>query len=199
VPDPESPGFVNSLAMAVASGNRTASQPRGWLATLAVLVIMVGIVGVGIVAANTFADVPNQPIQLGEGVSLVPPPGWEFQGRADDADTILLSRGNGSLAITVTQGSDHLAALSAIRGEWTAAGTVSAGDTRDATGVHGANPAARFAYSGTFPELASAVEGEVTAVAGTSIVVLFDGWADVGEFAGAAGDIHAIMAVTTIP
>lgn len=185
--------------MAVASVSRTASQPRGCLATLAVLVIMVGIVGAGFVAANAVADIPNQPVQVGDGVSLIPPPEWEFQGRAEDQDTILLSRGNGSLAISVTQGTDHLAALTALRDEWTATGTVSAGDIRDATGVHGSNPAARFVYSGTFEELASAVEGEVTAVAATSVVVVFDGWADVGEFASVADDIHAIIAGTTIP
>lgn len=185
--------------MAVASVTRSTSQPRGCLATLAVLVVMVGIVGAGFGAANAVADIPNQPVQVGEGVSLIPPPEWEFRGRAENEDTILLSRGNGSLAITVTEGTDHLAALSALRDEWTASGTVSTGDIRDASGVHGSNPAVRFVYSGTFDELVSAVEGEVTAVAGTSIVVVFDGWADVGEFAGVADDIHAIIAGTTIP
>ncbi len=185
--------------MAVPVSSRSSAQPRGCLATLAVLVIMVGIVGVGFAAANAVADIPNQPVTVSDGVSLVPPPDWEFQGRAEGQDTILLSRGNGSLAVTVTQGSDHVAALDSLREEWTATGTVSAGDIREAAGAHGTNPAARFAYSGTFPELASAVEGEVTGVAGTSVVVVFDGWADVGEFASVADDIHAIIAGTTIP
>lgn len=185
--------------MAVATVSRTTSQPRGCLATLAVLVVMVGIVGAGFAAANAVADIPNQPVHVGDGVSLVPPPDWEFQGRADDQNTILLSRGNGSLAITVTSGSDHVAALSTLRDEWTQSGTVSAGDTRDVTGVHGAQPAAAFPYSGTFADLAGAVEGEVTAVRGTSVVVVFDGWAGVGEYAGAADDIGAIIAETSIP
>lgn len=160
---------------------------------------MVGIVGAGFVAQDAVADVPNQPVNVGRGVSLVPPPDWEFVGRADDQDTILLSRGNGSLAISVREGTDERAALTTVRDAWTASGTVSAGEIRAATDVHGSLPAARFTYSGTFEELASAVEGEVTGVRGTSVVVVFDGWADVGEFAGVADDINAIIAGTTIP
>jgi len=161
--------------------------------------IMIGIVVGGFVAQDAVADVPNRPVDVGHGVSLVPPPDWEFVGRANDQDTILLSRGNGNLAITVTEGTDERAALTALRDEWTASGTVSAGEIRDAKGVHGTPPAARFTYSGSFEELASAVEGEVTAVRGISVVVVFDGWSDVGEFAGVADDIGAIIAGTTIP
>ncbi len=161
--------------------------------------VMIGIVGAGFVAQDAVADVPNQPVTVSDGVSLVPPPDWEFQGRAGDQNTVLLSRGNGSLAISVTPGSDHVAALSSLRGAWTQSGTVSAGDTRDVTGVHGSQPAAAFTYSGTFADLAGAVEGEVTAVRGTSVVVVFDGWAGVGEYAGVADDIGAIIAATSIP
>lgn len=176
-----------------------AAQPRGCVATLAVLMVMIGIVVAGFFAQDAVADIPNQPVAIGHGVSLVPPPDWEFVGRADDQDAVLLSRGNGSLAIAVTEGADERAALTALRDEWTASGSVSAGEIRDATGVHGSLPAARFTYSGSFEELASAVEGEVTAVRGNSVVVVFDGWADVGEFAGVADDIAAIIAGTTIP
>jgi len=184
--------------MTAAKPTRSTAQPRGCLATLAVLAIMLGIVGGSFVAQEAVADVPNQPVNVGQGVSLVPPPDWEFVGRADDQDTILLSRGNGSLAVSVMQGTDERAALTTLLDEWAASGTVSTGEIRDAAGAHGALPAARFTYSGTFQELASAVEGEVTGVRGTSVVVLFDGWADVGEFAGVADDINAIIAGTTI-
>ncbi|MEP7378515.1 MAG: hypothetical protein ABI725_03035 [Chloroflexota bacterium] len=185
--------------MTSSAASASKAQPRGWQATLAVLVIMVGIVGAGFVAQNAVADVPNQPVNVGHGVSLVPPPDWEFVGRADDRDTIILSRGSGSLAINVSEGTDELAALMALHDEWTATGTVSAGEVRAATDLHGSLPAARFTYSGTFEELASSVEGEVAGVRGTSVIVLFDGWADVGEFAGVADDINAIIAGTTIP
>ena len=185
--------------MIATATSRSTAQPRGCLATLAVLVVMIGIVAVGFYAQAAVADIPNQPVTVSDGVSLVPPPDWEFQGRTDDQNTILLSRGNGSLAITVTPGGDHVAALNTLRDEWTQSGTVSAGHIREATGVHGSKPAAAFPYSGTFADLASAVEGEVTAVRGTSVVVVFDGWADVGEYAGAADDTAAIIAETSIP
>ena len=185
--------------MVVAPASRSVPQPKGWVATIAVLVIMVGIVGAGFFAQSAVADIPNQPVEISRGVILTQPPEWEFQGRADDQDTILLSRGNGSLAISVVEGTDERSALATLRDEWTASATVSAGDIRDATGVHGEQPAASFTYSGTFEGMASAVEGEVTAVRGTSVVVVFDGWADIGDYAGVADDIAAIIAGTTIP
>jgi len=185
--------------MAGAQTPRPQSQPRGCLATLAVLVIMIGIVAAGFFAQDAVADIPNQPVQVAPGVSVLPPPDWEFQGRSDDQNTILLSRGNASLAISVVEGTDERMALTTLRDEWAASGTVSIGEIRDATGVHGTNEAARFTYSGTFAEIASAVEGEVTGVGGTSLVVVFDGWADVGEYAGVADDIDAITAATSIP
>lgn len=185
--------------MTALTASRPAAEPRGCLATIAVLVVMLGIVGAGFVAQDSVADIPNRPVDVASGVTVVPPPDWEFQGRADDQDTIVLSRGNGSLAVTVSEGSDERAALTMLRDEWTASGTVSAGEIHDAPGVHGALPAARFTYSGTFSDIASAVEGEVTAVRGTRVVVVFDAWADVGDFANVRVDIGAIIAGTTIP
>ena len=176
------------------------AAPKGWLATFLIILIMVGIVGAGAVAAASLSSVPDKPITIAEGVTIVVPPDWSFGGRSEDRKTILLTRGNASVAISVEEDSDELVALRQLRDEWAAQGNVSVGEIVAATEARtDGKPAARFAYSGTFPELPGAVEGEVTAVRGTSIAVIFDAWAGEGEFVNARDDAARIVRETTIP
>ena len=68
--------------------------------------------------------------------------------------------------------------------------------------VTSARPGARaigFAYSGTFPDLAGAVEGEVTGYSGTSVTVLFDGWADLGDYRSISDEIAEMIRTAVIP
>lgn len=176
------------------------AAPKGWLATLLILLLMVGIVVGGFVAAESVADLPDQPISLGNGVTIVVPPDWEYGGRADDG-TILLSHGNGNVAIRATAGMDERAALEQLRNEWLALGTVAAGDIEPVPDVRAGQPAARFAYSGTFlgAGLAGAVEGEVTGVRGSGSAVVFDAWAGEGQFVNVRDDIAKIINEATIP
>jgi hypothetical protein len=176
------------------------SAPKGWLATFLIILIMVGIVGAGAVAAASLSSVPDKPITIAEGVTIVVPPDWSFGGRSEDRKTILLSRGNASVAISVEEDSDELIALRHLRDEWAAQGVVSVGEIVPVTDARSdGKPAARFAYSGTFPELPGAVEGEVTAVRGNSIAVVFDAWAGEGQFVNARDDVARIIRETTIP
>src|SRR4051794_1076954 len=89
----------------------TRSQPRGWLATLVVLVLMVVIVAAGFYAQSAVAGIPPRPVTVADGVVVTPGDEWEFAGRSDDGQTILLTQGVGSLAITVVAGTDSLGAL----------------------------------------------------------------------------------------
>lgn len=175
------------------------AEPKGGLATLVVLLLMVGIVGGGFIAQGAIASAPPSPVTVARGVTLTPLEGWEFGGRSPDGNTILLSQGSGSLAITVADGSDARAALAALRDEWLASGTVSASEIVDAADVRPGQPGLRFAYSGTFEDLATPVEGEVTGVAGTDLSVLFDGWAGFGEYVAASNDIATMIRGTVIP
>jgi hypothetical protein len=176
------------------------AEPKGWLATFLIIVIMVGVVGAGAVAAASLSSVPDKPITIAEGVTVVVPPDWSFGGRSEDRQTILLSRGNASVAISVEQDSDELAALRQLHDEWAAQGTISVGDIVPVTDARAdGKPAARFAYSGTFRELPATVEGEVTAVRGNGIAVVFDGWAGEGQFVNARDDVARIIRETTIP
>jgi len=175
------------------------AEPRGWLATFAVLVVMVGILVTGVVVEGAVADAPDRPIEVSDGVTVTPLPDWEFGGRSDDERTILLSKGLGSVAITVADGTDVAGALNAVRNEWLASGTVTATEVGPVTSARPGATAIGFAYSGTFPDLAGAVEGEVTGYTGTSITVAFDGWADLGDYRGISDEIAEMIRTAVIP
>jgi hypothetical protein len=146
------------------------------------------------------SSVPDKPVTIADGVTIVVPPDWSFSGRSEDRRTILLSRGNASVAISVEEDSDELVALRRLHDEWAGQGNVSIGDIVPVTDARpDGKPAARFAYSGTFPELPTTVEGEVTAVRGNSIAVIFDAWAGEGQFVNARDDVARIIRETTIP
>jgi hypothetical protein len=179
------------------------AQPKGWLATLGVLLIMLGIVGVGFFAAATLSSVPDKPITVANGVQVVIPPEWEYVGRSDDGKTIELTRGNATVDVTVVEDADETTALEHVRADWAQIPTVSMGEVAPVADLRtDGKPAARFAYSGTFPGLGlpGAVEGEVTAVRGSNrTAVVFDAWAGEGEFTIASDAITKIIRETTIP
>src|SRR6187397_880234 len=93
-------------------------QPKGCLAVLAVFLLMIGILVGGAIASDSLANEPPKPINVGHGVTLTAPWSWEYQGRSEDENTVLLSRGNGSLAVTVDETTDATAVLQALRDEW---------------------------------------------------------------------------------
>lgn len=176
--------------------------PKGWLATFVALLILLGIPVGGFVAAKSVAGLPDQPIDAGHGVIVAVPEDWQYRGRFGDERTVLLSRGGANVAITVKEGTDERAALADLRNEWVQGGQVSAGEIVDVGDARPAGqPSARFPYSGTFGDEgpSSPVEGEVTGVRGSGIVVLFDAWAGKGQFLGVQGDVGQIIRGTTIP
>src|SRR5207244_10728460 len=91
---------LHSAAMAVATAPQaptTTRQPKGWLATIVVGLVMVGIVGGGFVAQESVAVAPPLPVTLDRGVVVTPDADWEFAGRSEDGQTVLLTQGSGSL------------------------------------------------------------------------------------------------------
>src|SRR5687767_10498637 len=121
------------------------TEPRGGFATLIVFLIMIGILATGVVAQNAVAGVPAGPIEVASGVVLTPLPQWEFGGRSEDGNTILLSQGAGSLAISVVESTDPAASLTALRDAWVSSGTVTASEIEPVEGVRTDQPTFRFA------------------------------------------------------
>ncbi len=176
-----------------------APQPaREWLATGAVAGVMLGILAVGWLLAKAPAAAPPGPISVDLGVAVTPPEGWQLGGRSSGGNTVLLSRGDASLAITVAKGSDELAAVTRQRDEWLSGGKVTVGDIAPVS-LRAVQPAVRCAYSGTFEHINSPVEGALTGIRGTNLVALFDGWAGFGEYGSVSNDIDAIIRATVIP
>lgn len=181
------------------ASTRPRSQPRGGLATLAVLLIMLGIVGLGYIAQDAVAGLPPRPVEVTAGVVVTPLEDWEFGGRSEDGTAVLLSQGDGSLGVEVRPGTDVAAVLAALRAEWTGSEAVTASEIEPVTNLRNGQAGQRFAYSGTFEGVPAAVEGEVTAYAGRGIVVLFDGWSGLGSFRNVKSDIEAMINAAVIP
>jgi len=178
------------------------APPKGWLATMVILAIMLAIPIGGYVAAKSVIGLPDKPIDAGHGVIVAVPEDWQYRGRFGSDNTVLLSHGTANVAITVQDGTDERAPLADLRTEWEATGTVSTGDTVALTDARtDGKPAARFPYSGTFPEEgpSSPVEGEVTGVRGAGFITVFDAWAGKGQFINASGDVAQVIRETTIP
>jgi len=154
---------------------------------------------VGFIATDALANEPPKPLNVGHGVSLTVPWEWEFGGRSSDGNTILLSQGNASLAVSVVEGGDVNTVVADKRAEWTEGG-VSASEIKPVAGLRPDTQATlQFAYNGVFPDLASAVEGEYTGVQGTGIVVTFDGWAGQGDYILVRDEINQMIRTAVIP
>ena len=57
----------------------------------------------------------------------------------------------------------------------------------------------RFDFSGSVADLPKPVEGTVTAVAGSDFVILFDGWAGVGDYPSVSSDVDAMIGSAVVP
>ncbi len=185
----------------VAPPSAPARPPRGGLATLAVLLVMLGIVGGGYAAEAAVADVPARPVTVADGVVVTPLAGWEFGGRSDDDQDVLFSKGAGSLAVSVLAGREEpAAALSTLLAGWRdEQGTQLSAGRSEPVAIPEGRSAASVTYSGTFQGIAYPVEGEVTAVQGSNVTVLFDGWAAEGDYAQARGEVDRMVREATIP
>ena len=189
--------------MAAAQQTIATKPPKGWIATLVVAAIMVAIVAGGFIAAGAVAD--NKTVLYNvNGVSITPGPGWEFSGRDDNGQTILLTNGSGSLAIEAQPPPSNMLLmpdwqlpLEKKRQDWLDTGTVTA--TQIADVIVGDRAARRFSYSGTFEDLATPVEGTVTEISTPNKYVLFDGWAGKGQFSVVSDDVDAMIKSAVIP
>ena len=173
-------------------------QPRGCLATLGVLVAMLAIVLLGGLGAVAVADLPDLPVEVSRGVSVQLPPGWQFAGRAEDGSGVLLTSGGASVFVATVEGTDEVAALDQLRQEWATEPLLVTGEVQP-TDIRPGVPAARFAYTGSVADVASPIEGEVTALRGTGYVAVFDGWAGLGDYLLARAEIERLIVEAVLP
>lgn len=164
---------------------------------------MPAIVIAGYIAADSLSDRPPLPIAVAAGVSVSAPVEWEFVNRVepqpDGTEGVVLTRGAGTL-ILLTSPAATGQVLADLSAELTAGGMMSIGDTAPVD-VREGQPAERFAFTGVLPELsATPVEGEATAIRGTSVTVLFMAWGGVGQYQPFVGDeVDRMISGATIP
>ncbi len=178
---------------------RQTDEPRGCLATLAVLVAMLGVLGSGVAAAVAVADLPERPIDIGDDVSVRPLPGWVFEWL--DEEGVLLSKGSGSLHVQTHPLFGEFNERSVLRGisdDWTADAGLTAGPI-ETVDIRPGQPEARFAYSGAIAGWGAPVEGEVIGVRGSAVVVVFDAWSGFGEYWTVSGEISEMIEQAVIP
>jgi hypothetical protein len=137
-------------------------------------------------------------VAVSRGVSVQPPTGWEFAGRTDDGSGVLLTSGSASVFIETVDGTDERLALDALREEWATEPTLGMGAVEESD-VRPGVPGAQFAYSGTVEGIASAIEGEVFALRGRGYVVLFDGWAGLGDYLLVRDVIRGMVREAALP
>jgi hypothetical protein len=177
---------------------------RGWLAALLVLAVMLGIVGggtVGALAVGMPAALPDEerpptaPIEVAEGITITPAPGWQVVSRDEGG----LRLGHGSAFMDVLPapgGDDPRAILESYVSEVLEpdATQLSVGEPEPAEGVPAGLPGFRVGYLGRFVDVVAPLEGEVIALAtddGRGLVL--DIWAGQGELRLLRDDLASML------
>ncbi len=177
-----------------------------WLPTVASLVVLLfvsfgGFLVVGEPSAATQEitgdpEAPGQPIQLGPGVTISVPPGWSVEQPGGQPPSLRLSNGIGQMYIAISPvtgdpGQQLQAYLDEVLRPQ--ASQISTSPSQPIE-IPSGNPAAFFAYVGTFEGVNAPLEGEVAAVVapgGTALVV--DGWAPEGQFVSIQEDVRSTV------
>lgn len=139
---------------------------------------------------------PGQPVEVGPGVSVTAPPGWSVEGPGGEPPSLRLSNGIGQMYIAVSPvsgdpGQQLQAYLDEVLRPQASQISISPAQPID---LPSGDPAAFFAYLGTFEGVNTPLEGEVAAVVapgGTALVV--DGWAEEGQFVSVQDDVRSTV------
>ncbi len=139
---------------------------------------------------------PGQPIELGPGVVVHVPPGWSVEQPLGEPPSLRLSSGVGHMYLAVSPVTgDPLRQLQTYLDEVLRpqASQISTSAT-EPIDLPSGNPAAYFAYVGSFEGVSAPLEGEVAAIVapgGTALVV--DGWAAEGQFVSVQEDVRTTV------
>jgi hypothetical protein len=173
-------------------------EPKGWLATIAVGIVTIGIVGLGFVASRASLGLPVLPVDVGAGVRIYPPLEWRFLGPSRDGTGGEFSNGQGDLVVALDSRVDEQAVAARVRDVIVGRGA-SATEVESAPEAHSPNRAARFAFNGPFPGVQTVVEGEVVVVAGTNDSVIFVALSGPGDYSAIEVPVAGMISSLTIP
>jgi hypothetical protein len=173
-------------------------EPKGWLATITVGIVTIGIVGLGFLVSRASLGLPVLPVDIGRGVRIYPPVEWQFVGPLRDGTGGKFANGQGAVIVEVDSQRDEQAVATGVRDSLVSGGA-SATEVESAPDAHGPNRAATFAFNGTFSGVQTVVEGEVFVVAGTNDSVVFIAIAGPGRYNAIEDAAAAMIRSATIP
>jgi hypothetical protein len=136
----------------------------------------------GYLFAAALSEPTGRPVDVGGLVRVEPLSGWTVAGRSSDPPRVRLSRGGGTLDVSafgLRGDADALlrAYLEKLESQTEHLSIGAVGGVRLASGLTGA----RVHYVGTFGDVQTPIEGELTAVVSPSGVgVVFNGWSSEG-------------------
>jgi hypothetical protein len=173
-------------------------EPKGWLATIAVGIAAIGIVGSGFLVSRASLGLPVLPVDIGEGVRIYPPVEWRFLGPPRDGTGGEFANGQGDLVVDLDSRTDEQAVAAGVRDSIVKRGA-SATEVESAPDTHGPNRAARFTFNGTFPGVHTVVEGQAFVVAGTNDSVVFIALSGPGDYSAIEAAVAGMISSATIP
>lgn len=171
------------------------TRERRILPVVAVVAVLAAVVFGGYVTAGALSEATGPPVDVGGVVRIHPLSGWELAGRFGDPPSVRLTRGSASLDVAAVSFSgtgedllrEYVAQVLEPDAEQLSVGRPE--PVTLASGVRGAT----ISYVGTFGDVQTPIEGEVTAVvSGSGVGVVFDGWTPFGLLQHALGDLRTM-------
>jgi len=164
--------------------------------------VIVGVVAGGYVVADALGEATGQSTTVSASVTVIPLPGWELAERFGDPPGARFTRGSASLDVaSIPFAGSDVDLLNAYVQEVLEpdAQQLQVSETVEEVAFDDGSVGSRIAYVGTFGDVQSPIEGEVTAVVSPSGVgVIFDGWAPSGQLQYASSDIHTMVRTAEI-
>ncbi len=209
-PPPAPPDIADAFGALTGQGRAVLARldPTGWRPTLIVAGVMVALV-FGSLFLNALIPVsarpgpgggpgpgpvtPGRGVELGNGVFIHPPTGWIAE--SGGAGQIRLQQGLVVVDVRLESGfqGDAAGMVDAfVRGMQQQASQFTSTPVQIVQLAAGA-PGARAAYSGIFPGIQNALEGQVTGVILQGRPLLFDAYAPQGQLASAASEITTLI------
>jgi hypothetical protein len=177
-------------------------RERRWVPTIAVFALILGVVSGGHVASGALEEAHPSVVVVGDAVEVTPLPGWELAERFEDPTGIRLTSGSASLDVAELpfDGTD----VELLREYVDDVLAPQADQLRMSEGIESVPFAngltgARIAYVGSFGDVQTPVEGEITTVVsplGTGVV--FDAWAPAAQLQMSLDDMHTMIETTEI-
>lgn len=168
---------------------------------LAVALLLLAVVFGGYAVGGALSTPSGPAVEVAGIVRIAPLSGWEVAERAPDSPGARLTRGSATLDVAVVSFSgsaDDLVRAYVEQALDPEAEQLSVSRV-EGVSLSSGRTGARVFYVGTFGDVASAVEGQVTAVTTASGVgAVFDGWTPFGLLRYAQGDVEAMVAAAEV-